>query len=115
MSLDELEDQAESNLRQAFSVVGLLNETDQFYKMVSKRIAYVDMERNPHVQGSSHPSGHKKESAQCLAVLSSPAFQEKSKQQLPSLGVLDRLYQVGIQVNRFQQEELRQCNAMQVG
>jgi hypothetical protein len=109
MSLDELEAQAESNLRQAFSVVGLLNETDQFYKMVSKRIAYIDMKRNPHVQGDPHHSVQMRESVQCLAIVSSPAFQEQSKQQFPSLGVLDRLYQVGVQVNRFQQEELRQC------
>lgn len=35
IDLTEIEQQAESNLRHSFSVVGLLNETDSFYDMVS--------------------------------------------------------------------------------
>jgi hypothetical protein len=35
IDLMEIEQQAESNLRHSFSVVGLLNETDSFYDMVS--------------------------------------------------------------------------------
>ena len=38
ITLDEIEDQAEANLRHSFSVVGLLNETNEFYDMITARI-----------------------------------------------------------------------------
>mmetsp|Transcript_7975 Transcript_7975/g.9318 ORF Transcript_7975/g.9318 Transcript_7975/m.9318 type:complete len:136 (+) Transcript_7975:510-917(+) len=42
-SLSDLMDQAEDNLRQSFAVIGLLNETENFYKMVSRRVHYHDV------------------------------------------------------------------------
>jgi hypothetical protein len=36
LSLHQMEQQAEANLRHGFSIVGLFNETDEFYDMVSK-------------------------------------------------------------------------------
>jgi len=113
MTLEDMTVQAEGNLRGSFSVVGLLNETDTFYTMVSARIGYIDMGRNPHVTGDKHESAVgrvvKEESARCKTLFSDPRFQEEAKQQAPSLSLLDRVYQLGVEVNRFQREELNQC------
>jgi hypothetical protein len=110
ISLPEMEAQAESNLRQAFSVVGLLNETDAFYDMVTTRIAYVNMSLNPQVKGSRHPSLKTTESMRCSRVFQNEKFQQLFKEKLPILASLERLYQVGVEVNRFQQEELQHCH-----
>jgi hypothetical protein len=109
ISLEEMEAQAESNLRQSFSVVGLLNETDTFYDMLNARVQYVNMSLNPHVEGSRHPSSKSKEHRRCAALFQNTTFQERFKEKLPVLAVLDRLFHVGVEVNRFQREELRQC------
>jgi hypothetical protein len=111
LTLEELEAQTESNLRNAFSVVGLLNETNQFYDMVTKRIAYVDMALHPHVIGKVHTSKGTRMALKCKEMFANVTFQEEFKAQLPVLAVLDRLYKVGVEVNRFQREELRQCNS----
>lgn len=111
LTLEELEAQTESNLRNAFSVVGLLNETNQFYDMVTKRIAYVDMALHPHVQGKKHTSMELRMAQKCKGIFANESFQEQFKAQLPVLAVLDRLYKVGVEVNRFQLEELRQCDS----
>ena len=40
-NLDQMERQAANNIRQSIAVVGLLNETDRFYDMVSARVVCV--------------------------------------------------------------------------
>jgi hypothetical protein len=109
ISLEEMEAQAESNLRQAFSVVGLLNETDIFYDMLNARVQYVNMSLHPHVIGNRHTNSKSKEHLRCAAAFKNATFQERFKEKLPILAVLDRLFHVGVEVNRFQLEELRQC------
>jgi hypothetical protein len=109
ITLEEMETQAASNLRQSFSVVGLLHETDNFYEMVTSRIQYVNMSLNPSVTGAKHASKKNKETTRCSDLYKNATFQEVFKQKLPLLDILDRLYKVGVEVNRFQQKELQQC------
>ena len=106
MPLEEIETQAESNLRNSFSVVGLLNETDTFYEMLTRRIAYLDMSLHPQVKGKAHRSFASK---RCSLIFKNETFQQRLKAELPILESLIRLYQVGVEVNRFQFEELLQC------
>ena len=109
ISLEEIRFQAISNLKQAFSVVGLLNETDVFYDMVSARVAYVDMKLNPDVVGARHSAGKSKENQRCKAKYADPAFQAEFKEHMPLMGVLEEAYHVAIQVNRDQLTELQEC------
>jgi hypothetical protein len=111
MTYEEMYAQAESNLRQSFSVVGLLNETDQFYEMVSTRIGYLDMTRNPHVEGKKHESGgdDPNEVERCKALFMSPEYQDETKRKIPEMKLIEKLFHVGVEVNRFQREELSQC------
>jgi hypothetical protein len=51
-----------------------------------------------------------RESMRCSRVFQNEKFQQQFKEKLPILASLERLYQVGVEVNRFQQEELRQCH-----
>jgi hypothetical protein len=80
-----------------------------FYDMITTRIHYVNMSLNPHVTGQRHPSQKGSEIERCAKVFQQPDFQERSKREIPIVAAVDRLYQLGVQVNRFQQEELRQC------
>jgi len=110
MTLEEIENQAESNLRNSFSVVGLLNETESFYDMITDRIAYVDMTLNPNVQGGQHKSKTTEHSAACKDLYQkNETFQEDIRSTIPAFAALERLYHVGIEVNRFQLQELKQC------
>jgi hypothetical protein len=108
-NLQQMERQAANNLRQSFAVVGLLQETDTFYDMVTKRVQYANMSLNPHVKGAAHSTGNKAEQQRCKARFSNSTFQELLKQKSPILAALDRLYKVGVEVNRFQLEELQSC------
>lgn len=113
MSLRDLEAQAGSNLRNAFSVVGLLSEIDEFYDMVTTRIHYVNMSQNLHVKGELHATKSTTPAyIRCTRAFQNKTFQEQFKEKLPILGTLERLYQVGVEVNRFQKEELRQCSSL---
>ena len=80
ITLVELRVQSERNLRHTFSVVGLLNETETFYDMVSNRIAYVDMSLNPRVKGKKHHSFSYRESQRCKRVfMENTTFQDELK------------------------------------
>eukprot|EP00934_Nitzschia_sp_Nitz4_P005110 Nitzschia sp. Nitz4//scaffold1_size375055//158057//158548//NITZ4_000263-RA/size375055-processed-gene-0.436-mRNA-1//-1//CDS//3329541006//5100//frame0 len=109
ISLEELLIQTEENLRNSFAVVGVLDDIDTFYNMVSARVAYIDMSLNPLISGKRHQSPHFGESRRCKEVFSSDTFQETAKKRIPILGVLDYLYKVAVEVSQFQQEELKQC------
>lgn len=113
MTVPELVIQSESNLRHAFSVVGLLNETETFYDMVSTRVGYLDMRRNPHVRGKLHASGGDEEKIRCNKAYRDPSFQSSLKELVPFVAVLEHLYEVAVEVNRFQLEELRTCENAQ--
>lgn len=109
MSLEEIRLQTIANLKQSFSVVGLLNETKLFYDMVSARIAYVDMTLHPHVQGQTHTSGKSKENRRCKELFSQESFQTELKAQFPLMSVLEEVYNVAVEVNRAQLAELQEC------
>jgi hypothetical protein len=108
--LEQVERQAETNLRQSFSVVGLLNETGVFLDMVTSRIAYINMSLNPSVTGMRHASIRSDESKRCSNVYQDASFQQDFKLRLPCLASLERLYQVGVKVNQFQRQELEDCS-----
>jgi hypothetical protein len=115
ISLQEFENQVTSNLRQAFSVVGLLNETESFYTMIHQRIAYVDTTINVDVKGSKHSSKTKTglkgklQEACRQQFLYNETFRSQARHDLPVMAALERVYQIGLEVNRFQLEELKQC------
>ena len=112
MQLHDMEIQAESNLLQAFSVVGLLEEIDEFYDMVDQRFEYIDMSQNAHIQGGRHSSvkkGKISEIDRCKKVYEREDFRNEFKTQLPVLATMDRLYKVAVKVNRFQKEEIQKC------
>ena len=111
-SLDEFEQQAANNLRKSFAVVGILNETETFYDMITRRVKYMNMSLNKDVEGANHKSvdSPTKETERCKAVFQTPEFQNFVKQRIPIVATLERLYNFGIQVNRHQMTELATCN-----
>ena len=109
-SLDELEAQTADNLRNSFAVIGLLEEPEMFFDMIDARVAYMNMSASK-VQGSRHSSGGGREKARCKAVYSDESFRTKLKEKLPVLGALERLYELGREVNRAQVEDLRRCSS----
>jgi hypothetical protein len=76
ITLKELDNQPASNLRQSFSVVGLLKETDSFYERVIAQIHCVDMSLNPNVTGAKLESRKDPEMYRCFGVYSGASFQE---------------------------------------
>jgi hypothetical protein len=108
MTMEEIWIQSESNLRRSFSVVGLLNESSTFYEMISTRVGYLDMNRNPHVNGDRH-TGRNKKTRYCHALFLQEDFRVKFRIRIPAVMLLERLYQVAEEVNRFQLKELTRC------
>jgi len=110
MTLNEIENQVEDNLRYAFSIVGLLNETESFYNMITDRIQYVNMTYNPSVQGLDHATPPTTENIECKKLFTkNTQFQQHVRDTIPSFAALERIYNVGVQVNRFQKKELKTC------
>ena len=110
MTLNEIENQVEDNLRYAFSIVGLLNETESFYNMITDRIQYVNMTYNPSVQGLDHATPPTTENIECKKLFTkNTQFQQYVRDTIPSFAALERIYNVGVQVNRFQKNELKTC------
>ena len=116
MTLEDMEAQAESNLRQSFSVVGILEENDDdFYDMMSKRFGFLNFSLNESIEKAGHPnhnSMNKKNEVEwlrCKSVFNTSDFQREFLDKLPSLAILNRLYKVAAEVNQFQKEELSMC------
>ena len=110
-TIERMERQAASNLRQSFAVVGVLEDgEDNFFDMVSARVRYIDMSLNPHIEGSSHRSGGGEESTRCKAIFNDPGMQQKMIDGSPAIAALVRLFRVGKEVNKFQKEELASCS-----
>ncbi len=118
MTIQELEAQAESNLKQAFTVVGILNETEQFYEMLDGRFGFLHNMTGLNTDraiaaGGRHSSKSKKKQAEidrCTEIFSTETFRNELRELMPIMSVLERLFEVGVKVSRFQQEEIRQCN-----
>lgn len=109
ISFRELWIQSESNLRHAFSVVGLMNETLTFFEMLTTRVAYLDMSLNPNIKGERHRSGRTRETVRCHRVFQDPSFQQELRTRVPMVQLLEHLYHVAVEVNRNQLQELREC------
>ena len=109
LTIDDMEQQAAYNLRNSFAVVGILQKTDDFYDMVTKRVYYMDTYLNPDVEGKQHSSGDYEEALRCKALYKDPLFQQKVMDKSPAVAALVRLYKVAVEVNEFQAKELAQC------
>ena len=109
MTIGEAEVQAANNLRHSFSVVGLLEDIQTFYNMVTARIAYLNMSLNPEVQGELHSSKRSKESITCSRIYQNRKFQEAFREAVPLMSVMERLYKLAVEVNTFQQQDLNEC------
>jgi hypothetical protein len=110
--LGELERQATANLRQAFAVVGILPDLDDFYDLLNRRVDYLNTSLNQHVEGLRHGSFSilPEEAERCKnQYLKNRTFQELMLQ-APEIAALQRVYEVGVEVNRFQRNELDQCS-----
>jgi len=111
-TLEDLELQADENIRQAFAVVGLLDEIKIFFEMLSARVKYIDTSLNLHLHKTTiGRSGSTKERLRCKEIFSSDAFRGRLREASPTFNALMRLYQTGLEVNRFQLNELAACPA----
>ena len=109
--MDSLAFQAEGNLRYSFAVVGLVNETDTFYDMVTARVSYVNMSRNLDVTGQMHSTSNKGDYDMCQDLFASEDFQKQLMTKHRAVALLVRLFRVAEEVNRFQLQELRECRS----
>ena len=110
-TLDEIEAQAAYNLRHSFAVVGLLHEQETFLDMLHARVDYINMHL-PDAEvfmGGKHKS---KKDEYCAELFHDPKYQRDLLAAAPEMRALLRLYEVGVQVNRFQMQELEQCSGM---
>ena len=108
-TLQEIEAQAAYNLRHSFAVVGLLDDQDTFFEMIHARVDYMDMHLN--TTNITDDGNHKsRRSKDCYARFNDAKFQLDLIDASPELASLTRLYEIGVNVNRFQMEELEQCS-----
>lgn len=107
-TLSQLEAQAASNLRQSFAVVGLLDNTEQFFDMIDARVKYMDFSTVNN--GNKNPSRGGEEKNRCKAVYADKTFQNKLKERLPVLASLERLYSIAVEVNKAHVEDLGRCS-----
>lgn len=104
--LETLEVQAEENLRNAFAVVGLVEDASNFIWMLDRRVEYLNMVLED-VEHSHASQGNEEAKADCKAFFKQErARLEESK---PELATLSHLYRVAVEVNTAQTEELRAC------
>jgi len=104
----QMKHQAKANLRHSITVVGLLNETELFYDMVTTRVGYIDLSLNRDVVGKRHAT-NKETTKECKDLYRNNTFQVKIMEASPALKALVEVYNVGVEVNRFQMKELSQC------
>ena len=72
---------------------------------------YMNMTRNPHVRGELHATGDSDEKKRCTQLyLNNVTFQEEVMRRAPLVRVMQRLYNVGVEVNRHQLRDLRSCD-----
>jgi hypothetical protein len=100
--------QADYNLRHSFAVVGLNEDMNGFYDMVTARVDYLDMARNLHVQGNRHSAPS---SSECKALYQTADFQQRLTEASPAVAALVRLHETAERVNAFQRAELATCAA----
>eukprot|EP00977_Amphora_coffeiformis_P017098 scaffold5479_cov199-Amphora_coffeaeformis.AAC.37 len=98
--------QADYNLRHGMAVVGLNEDIKAFYDMVTTRVSYVDMSRNPHVHGSAHPSSATHD---CKRHYQTIEFQQSLLQASSTIRAIVGLYDTAKRVNAFQKNEMLSC------
>jgi len=107
-TLEDVEQQAEDNLRNSFAVVGLLTKSESFYDMVSARVAYMaNLTQNANLiaGGGRHKAGGSRIKKQFSDI----SFQKQLINASPEIAALERLFKVSIEVNQFQLKELQTC------
>lgn len=107
--LESLAFQAEGNLRHSFAVVGLTNETETFYDMVTTRVGYLNMSRNLHVKGGKHTTRNREDYAACQKLFAEEDFRKKIVSRHRAVALMTHLFEVAVEVNRFQLNELTRC------
>lgn len=108
--ISQLEKQAEGNLRQSFAVVGLLDDMDTFYNMIEARVSYLNMSMNRDKDLlKKHPSGGGYRKVQCKEKLNEPSIQNQMMESSEAIAAMVRLYNVAVEVNKFQLQELNGC------
>lgn len=112
-TIEELEAQADSNLRQAFAIVGVLDKMQDFNFMFSKRFAYfpdytqdVDVK---YTQGRSHKSPVSKESRRCKVAYADPQVRRTLAEKSSGLRMLLRIHNTSKVVSQHHHNELSQC------
>ena len=110
-TLEELKVQAEHNLRNAFAVVGILEDgEDAFFEMINTRVNYLNIKMNVTLRhDGTHKSGSNGENGRCKARFKDVNFQQNLIEASPEVAALVYLYDVAVQVNRFQKRELMEC------
>jgi hypothetical protein len=113
ITLEGIEAQAADNLRNSFSVVGLLHESDAFYEMLHKRLDYLDLVKDPdeflELKAQRHDTEHRIKT-RCKKLFGKEKFRERLREAVPVFAALERVYNVGVEVFEFQKAELSQCD-----
>ena len=112
MTLADLEQQGTYNLRNSFAVVGILENTTEFYEMVSERVFYMNTALNPEVDGKKHTVPRTPEVRRCRQKFKMKDFQDALLERSPPIAALFRLYKIAIEVKEFQAKELAECSAI---
>ena len=111
-TLEELTVQAEYNLRHSFAVVGILEDGEEsFWEMLDARVDYLDIQRSNTIaiRGGRHSSKSKGEYGRCKERFKDVKFQQYLLAASPEVVALVHLYEVAVQVNQFQKQELLEC------
>lgn len=102
-----MKNQAKSNMRYDFSVVGLLNETYYDIIVITDRIDYVNMTYNTKVSGGRHKTKSSQMNVKCKELFQkNTTFQEMVWTDVPAFAALEWVFEVGVAVNWFPKEEL---------
>ena len=110
-NLADLERQAEENIRHSIAVVGILDELDEFYKMLHARVSYLDTTLNVDMGGADrHATQTNGEAARCKEKYKERNFQRSLLARSPELRAAHRLYKVAKEVKDFQMQELQKCS-----
>lgn len=107
--LASFERQADYNLRHAFGVVGLQDDIDGFYDMLTARVRYLNMSSSSStnvVEGPRHTS-HPTET--CRNVYGDEAFRQSMMEASPAIAAIVRLHQTARRVHAFQKKEMEMC------
>ena len=87
-------------------MVGLLDDTDSFFDMLNDRFSYLNPSLVNETGFRHRTNNHLKKNCE---QFQNPTFRNKLKAASPAISAISRLYEVAVEVNRFQIEELSKC------